>query len=50
MVDQVESTTNFRAMLGSWPTTVRQSALLKFNVATGGCSVTRATLALTVGT
>jgi chitodextrinase len=50
-VDQVASTTNF----GSDPRIVSdnspvQNGLMKFNVATGGCTVTGATLALTVGT
>ena len=51
MVDQVRSTTNFgsdaRIVADNSPV---QNGLLKFNVATGGCNVTRATLALTVGT
>ncbi len=50
-VDQVQSTTNF----GSDPRLVTdnspvENALLKFNVATGGCNISGATLALTVGT
>jgi chitodextrinase len=50
-VDQVQSTTNFggdaRIVTDNSPV---ENGLLKFNVATGGCNVTGATLALTVGT
>ena len=50
-VDQVQSTTNFgggtRIVTDNSPV---ENALLKFNVATGSCNITRATLALTVGT
>ncbi len=50
-LDQVSSSTNFgsdsRLVADHSPV---QDAIMKFNVATGGCGVTKATLALTVGT